>query len=183
VDKALHAEIKNVDIKISRMEGLDSTTRFITNYIASGGGFHDTITAILFSQLNVGINHQYNFGPYEAIKSSGMDKISDDSLRSKLINFYEFQFPFYADNLKHYDRKSIEHIDKLVGYFQLPYIVPTANGARLKMDLDPHILEDPEFLFLLRSIQFRARTLVRSLKDLRSVIEEMVAIIEEEVGK
>lgn len=183
VDKSLHAEIKNVEIKIERMEALDSSTRFITNYIASGGRFHDSITGILFSQLNIGINHQYNFGPYEAIKSSGMDKISDDSLRNKLIHFYEFQFPFFSDQIKHYDRKSIDHIDQLVSYLQSPYIVPSASGARLVTDLDPHILEDPDFLFLLRSIQFRSRNLVRSLKELRSVIEEMVDVIEKEVGK
>lgn len=182
VDKALKAELKNVDMKIARMEGLDSTTRSITNYIASGGKFNDSITNILFTQLNIGINHQYNYGPYEAIKSSGMDKISDDSLRNKLIHFYEFQFPFYADQLKHYDRKSLDHIDQLVGYLQDPYIAPGKNGYRLQMDVDPNILEDPQFLYLLRSIQFRARSLVRSLKNLRPVIEEMSLEIEAETG-
>ena len=51
VDKALKAELKNVDVKIARMEGLDSTTRSITNYIASGGKFNDSITNILPSSL------------------------------------------------------------------------------------------------------------------------------------
>ncbi|MFN1835243.1 DUF6090 family protein [Balneola sp. MJW-20] len=36
---------------------------------------------------------QYNSGPYESIKSSGLDKISNDSLRGKLANIYDFTLP------------------------------------------------------------------------------------------
>lgn len=44
--------------------------------------------------LNQGYLFYYNSGPYEAIKSSGMDKISNDSVRNALVQLYDFSLPW-----------------------------------------------------------------------------------------
>ena len=43
--------------------------------------------------INLGYVFQYNNGAYEALKASGIDKVSNDSLRNKLIHFYDFVGP------------------------------------------------------------------------------------------
>ena len=43
--------------------------------------------------LNRGFLFNYNSGPYEALKSSGMDKISNDSIRNALATLYDFNLP------------------------------------------------------------------------------------------
>lgn len=48
---------------------------------------HDVVWA------GVGVLFSYNVGPYEAIKSSGLDKIKTDSLRFKLTEYYEVSLP------------------------------------------------------------------------------------------
>lgn len=60
---------------------------------------------------------QYNSGPYESIKSSGLDRISHDSLRSKIANVYDFSLPRSKELI--YWRFSVfdEEVDK-----QSPYL-------------------------------------------------------------
>jgi hypothetical protein len=43
--------------------------------------------------LRYEILFQYNSGPYESIQSGGLDKISNDSIRSKMTGLYEFLIP------------------------------------------------------------------------------------------
>ena len=40
-----------------------------------------------------GIIFSYNKGPYETLKSSGLDRIKTDSVRSKITNYYEVYLP------------------------------------------------------------------------------------------
>jgi hypothetical protein len=45
------------------------------------------------SRSRWGIVFSYNLGPYEALKSGGLDKIRNDSLRFELTNYYDFSIP------------------------------------------------------------------------------------------
>ncbi len=49
--------------------------------------------------LDRGYLFYYNSGPYEAIKSSGMDKISNDSIRNALAQLYDFSLPWTTSAL------------------------------------------------------------------------------------
>ena len=50
-----------------------------------------------------GIIFSYNIGPYEALKSSGLDKVKTDSLRFKLTEFYEVHLPRAESFLQYYE--------------------------------------------------------------------------------
>ncbi|WP_340111907.1 DUF6090 family protein [Maribellus mangrovi] len=57
----------------------------------------------LISKMNIldrGYLFYYNSGPYEAIKSSGMDKISNDSIRNALVQLYDFYLPWTTSALE-----------------------------------------------------------------------------------
>jgi len=58
--------------------------------------YNDTLYKYL-AMLRTGMVYQYNPGPYQAIKYSGLDKISNDSLRNNLIRFYDFEFPRHKE--------------------------------------------------------------------------------------
>lgn len=57
-----------------------------------------------------GIIFSYNIGPYEALKSSGLDKIKNDSLRFALTKYYEVTIP-RAKSFIQFDEEEYE--DKL----------------------------------------------------------------------
>lgn len=46
-----------------------------------------------FSDLRFDVLFQYNAGAYGSIKSGGIDKISNDSIRAKMAGIYEFLIP------------------------------------------------------------------------------------------
>ncbi|WCO02216.1 DUF6090 family protein [Psychroserpens ponticola] len=71
-----------------------------------------TITKLI-QKANWGLVFSYDKGAYEALKSSGVEKIKTDSLRNSLIRFYEVSLPrtkYFMDNI--YVRYENEIIEK-----------------------------------------------------------------------
>lgn len=52
----------------------------------------DTVSKAI-RDMSIGIAYLYHKGAYETIKSVGLDKISNDSLRFALTDLYDFSFP------------------------------------------------------------------------------------------
>lgn len=72
--------------------------------------------------LNRGYLFNYNSGPYEAVKSSGMDKISNDSIRNALASLYDYYLPRTKLALEMTDKSlndQPEYFNKL--FEQVPY--------------------------------------------------------------
>jgi hypothetical protein len=76
--------------------------------------FNDTLYNTGFtSKLEFGAIINFNTGPYEAIKSAGIDRITNDSLRNKLINYYDFELPFWEKIINEYSDKYEEDLEFL----------------------------------------------------------------------
>jgi len=60
---------------------------------ASNQKYSDSILLEVYNTMNTAVSFNINKGGYEAIKSVGIDKISNDSLRKMLIQTYEVRFP------------------------------------------------------------------------------------------
>ncbi|WP_339629975.1 DUF6090 family protein [uncultured Maribacter sp.] len=70
-----------------------------------------------FNRLDFGLQPTSNRGPYDALKSSGIDKVSNDDLRKKMIYFYDFILPRFQgiieDKLESSTMEMIPLINKL----------------------------------------------------------------------
>ncbi len=64
---------------------------------------HDSILNKNFANASRGIVLTYDKGAYESLKAIGLDKISHDSLRNRLIRFYENRLPRGRELLKQDD--------------------------------------------------------------------------------
>ena len=101
-EKKMLTEIRNVLVKdidffnnhliTGRLGRVKQATRYFENYLRTDSIHRDSIN-YHFSGLNRGLQITYNRGPFEALKSTGIDKISNDSLRNKIIDIYEFMLP------------------------------------------------------------------------------------------
>ena len=89
INLALKIDIEYFKLMSTRVQTLNSNADFFINYIAGGNSYNDSLYNKIFG-LNSGISIQYNRGPYDALKASGIDKISNDSVRNELIYFYDF---------------------------------------------------------------------------------------------
>ncbi len=81
-------------------------------YIHNKKDIHDTLFLKFYTQLRQGIRLGYNNGPYEALTSSGLDFIRNDSLRSA-INVTYTQLPFFQFFSHQVDDKSNARISEL----------------------------------------------------------------------
>ena len=84
IKKALSDDVKYFQYTSERMLKLKDNANEFVSLIANGNSYSDSLSKKMFG-LYIGISTQYNRGPYDAIKASGIDKIANDSLRNKLI--------------------------------------------------------------------------------------------------
>mgnify|MGYP000085247031 CR=1 FL=1 len=66
-----------------------------------------------FKCLNIGSQIQFSRGPYDALKATGLDKITNDSLRNKLINVYDFIYPRYKSLIESNSTRSFDIMNKV----------------------------------------------------------------------
>jgi hypothetical protein len=160
VKKALDNDIAYFKRMIDRYEKLDSSVTQFVRLIHQKASFNDTLYRNGSSRwyyLRTGNNYIYNRGPYEAIKSSGLDRISNDSLRNQLVNLYDFEFPRNKELMLWADR-DYEDDTKQLESFLGPNFIEIVDGEEEILSKFPEdLLQRPRFLELLRNMRERAR--------------------------
>jgi len=138
-----------------------------------------------FHRLIHGLQITYNRGPYDALKASGLDRISNDSLRNRLIYVYDFIYPRYeglingnqnnfykiAEPLR--DKLSIREGLSVVNN-DVVFMGTTMKSIDLKTDLD--------FAELLLAASDYATSTNNLLKRLTPYMKELIDQISVEVG-
>jgi hypothetical protein len=83
----------------------------------------------------------YQDGAYDALKASGIENVSDDSLRNELINHYGFRMPRYLKLMNFYrmdsDLKLVENLEWDLFSFE-PQVIkdqPVISNVALKPDV------------------------------------------------
>lgn len=186
VKNALDNDIVYFKRMVRRYEKLDSSaTRFI-RLVHQKATFDDTLYRKGISRwyyLRTGNNYIYNRGPYEAIKSSGLDRISSDSLRNRLVNFYDFQFPKNEELMNWVDREYDEDVKQLESFLG-PNFIEIVDGKEEVFSKFPEdLLQRPEFLELLRNMRMRARLYNSWMQDFIEDMEVMSGELTRELEK
>jgi hypothetical protein len=137
-----------------------------------------------FNRLDYGIRVTCNSGPYDALKVAGIDKISNDSLRNKLIYFYDFIIPRYLGIIEYSKESSRELMIPLIE--QLGTTAPPiiSMGTVVRSDLilkDIDIRENEDFNRLLYLTNKRARNVKSVLEAITPYMEELIKLIENEI--
>lgn len=158
-------------------EPIEAANMFI-DMIYNKQSYNDTLYKYL-AMLRTGMVYQYNPGPYQAIKYSGLDKISNDSLRNNLIRFYDFEFPRHKELTTWSDRNYDKNLEKLDTFYSgEPYIFITEEGEKkIYRDVPKDLLSNPDFLLFLRSIKLSTERVKyrfeNFLDDIQAVIDQI----------
>jgi hypothetical protein len=155
IAKALETDKNHCENMLERINILDSTTNYFMTLSKNNMSINDSIFNKIF-RLNSGTGFQINFGPYEAIKSSGLDRISNDSLRNQLIDLYDFKLPLYHENYNHVNRNHQNNIESLLSMLGNRYI-RSVNGRQFVAwkNTSSIILQQQQFLEILSDIVWR----------------------------
>ena len=90
----------SIERDIGRTKGLlagrayvkrDAIDSLLNNLLDENG--NNTSHMRTFFNAGMTLSFSYDKGPYESLKSMGLDKISSDSLRGKIVRFYEVTLP------------------------------------------------------------------------------------------
>ncbi len=142
--------------------------------------FNDSMTSQLW-KLNIGRYLQFNRGPYDALKSSGIDRVSNDSIRNHLINFFDFKLLEFQTEIEHSTRRYRSNVDLLLSFRKNPHLDENNNWVINRIPED--ILQKPKFIWLLTDIEWRASNSVYAIEEFTPEIETLIRSINNEITK
>lgn len=135
-----------------------------------------------FSNLRFEVLFQYNSGAYGSIKSGGIDKISNDSIRAKMAGLYEFLIPRSEkifENLS--DSEEVEN--NLVEALTEREIISIEDREKSIQNrfTDPKAIYSDEFLHLIQ-LQKRNTAVTKSrLESLLPPLDELIGLLDAEL--
>jgi len=94
-----------------RAEITNNAVDTIIQMIANSNNSNDSI--MKYNQKFLGIQYTYRKGAYESLKSAGLDKIANDSVRLMLTNIYDWDLPRTGLLIKNAQDRTENKTDKL----------------------------------------------------------------------
>ena len=183
ISTSLKNDVAHLAEMIKTYDDLYETSDYFMELSKNNVVFHDSLLGKVFT-LNNAINYQFNSGPYEALKSSGIDKISNDNLRKDITNLFDFELPILGNNIAQITRNHDKNIESMLEIFGDRFIDDSkgqnfVGWANVPKDL----FQSQGFLQILAGVSWRGRNAGRQLKLALPKIEETIAKIDIEIDK
>ncbi len=186
ISSALDRDLSHYQRMKVRLQKLDSASNVMLQHIHNKTQvFEDTLYrngGSRWYNLRSGILYQYNSGPYEALKSSGLEKISNKNLRNKLITFYDFTFPYNAEMVLYSESRYENQVQKLRSFLGEPFTEVFDGNIKVYQKFPENLFQDIEFLELVNAINGRANYTIRHLDVQIPKIEKMNLEIKAELN-
>lgn len=180
IKKGLMGDQINLQEQIQAYKELKKTANQFTSLTQNMVIYHDSMQTELW-KLNIGRYYQFNTGPYEALKSSGIDRVSNDSIRNHLINFFDFELILFENQIDHATRRYRSNVEQLLSLRKIPYIDGNNNWIVNRIPSD--ILQNPEFIWLLADINWRATSAKNTIEKFTPKIDALLNQINDEIDK
>ena len=138
-----------------------------------------------FGWVNLGIILKINEGPYQGLKSMGLDKVSNDSVRNKIQYLYDFLIPRSIDLVDLVEKKYIKKQDiiqkSLLG--ETYYIIKN-DSIRYRTSFGKdNFWETSKFIEFLSLGSYRYKYRRNSLSKFANDLEEYKIIIDKEIER
>ena len=78
-----------------RMDWKEAAVENFLTYVGEQRTMDEERFIQLYGDLKIDFSYRFNSGPYETIKSAGVDRITNDSLRSELTRIYGVSLPAF----------------------------------------------------------------------------------------
>ena len=135
-----------------------------------------------YRKLYIGIQYEYNPGPYEAIKAAGLDRIASDTLRNALIAHYDFNILRNRDLVNWAERNYNEQVDRLKAFYTgTPEIVSEEDRLEVQQQLPEDLLTQDGFVLLLDDISDRCHYTNRILQPMLKEMDALLRLIKNEM--
>ncbi len=169
------------DPRIERKKrGLDS----LFAYVYDNKEIKDSLFIDFYTNMSQNIFLRFDNGPFEDLKSSGLDIISNDALRTAINNAYTVKLPLYTHSSNILYEESKSEISKLeYKFINLIPILQKDGSKNLHFNLKGiDILNNQDFLWILNIEQKKHDEYIRQLKQIRTTLNQLKTDIEKELA-
>tara|TARA_R110001592_G_scaffold133422_1_gene348667 strand:+ start:6205 stop:6930 length:726 start_codon:yes stop_codon:yes gene_type:complete len=180
IEKGLRLDLSNLQEHFEAYTTLGNTVDHFTNLTNDHVVFDDSMLPKLW-KLNLGRYLQFNRGPYDALKSSGIDRVSNDSIRNHLINFFDYKLLDFQTQIDHTTRRYRSNVDLLLSFREAPFLDKDSNWVINRVPED--ILQKPKFVWLLSDIDYRVWSSKIEIEEFTPEIEVLIQRINNEIDK
>lgn len=179
IESALDNDIQHFDQMRFRLARLDSSIQLMKERVYNGDRFIDSLYKgpTRWYYLRTGIGYQYNRGPYDALKSVGLDKIQNDELRRSLIDYYDFSAIRRAALVQHYNESFKAETDRLDSFLGVSFIEKEGEEYNIYSKFPEDLFSNPDFTELLEDIESRAyfqTSLILNQKEEMEALKELI---------
>ena len=138
-----------------------------------------------FDWTSYGVSFQINEGPYQALKSIGLDKIANDSLRNSIQLFYDFILPRRRQLVIFNEEMYDEQQETLKQFFlgESKYEIVNDDVTIYKPLVDSHFWLQPKFLDLLIMTESRVGWRRNEFEDLTEDLKTLKKSIDKQIKK
>ncbi|VAV86190.1 hypothetical protein MNBD_BACTEROID02-226 [hydrothermal vent metagenome] len=183
----LEKDLSDIDVNISTHTTGVNSANLILNLLEKNQTYNDSL-AKHFSYAMQPSTFVNSTSAFETLKSKGIDLISNENLRSQLINVYDAQYTFFQK----YEAQFLEeHVFGLRNIFpsrfEESYIFNLESddflGEIVPLNFE-NLKTDQEFLYYFKSIKNRTYLFVNYFyKNLRAHVVDLINEIEKEIEK
>ncbi|MEN2281311.1 DUF6090 family protein [Algoriphagus sp. SE2] len=165
-----------LQIKKSGIDSLDA-------YMIDNKGINDSLFINFYNMARQDVHFRYGNGPFEALKSSGLDLIRNDSLRTHINNSYTSGLPtlvLFANEYYYETKPKIDELFyKLIGIRQQNLPNGSSNLVNnLKVD---DVLTNEDFLWALQLEKDKYEQYTSRLIQIRTTLLDLKTAIEKEL--
>lgn len=173
------------DYLIPRLErkqkGLDS----LQTYIFDKKIIQDSLFLDFYSNLGQDVYMRFDNGPFEALKSSGLEIISSDSLRTAINNAYTAELPiysFFSNNIYEESRSEISELEHK--FLKLKRVHHNDGRKHIHFDLKvADVLNNQDFFWVYDLERQKFLEYNNRLNQIKTTLKELKTLIELELKK
>jgi len=164
-----------------KKRGLDS----LFSHIFDKKEIKDSLFIDFYTNMSQDIFLRFDNGPFEDLKSSGLDIVSNDSLRTAINNAYTVKLPLYTHSSNILYDESKPKISKFEHKsLNLIPILHKDGSKNLHFNLkEIDILNNQDFLWVLDIQQKKYDEYILQLEQIRTTLNQLKIDIEKELEK
>lgn len=167
-----------------RLKTQAAAADFFNRYYLTGKIDLDSVN-FHFANLDFSFQYSYNRGPFEAIKSAGLDKISNDRIRADLTFLYDFYHPRIEGLCNLGIEYRIKEIQRMRKNFEIyrPFMIEDGKIIyRSPIPRDLKLLDDLEFIQMVALAYEESGLQIRNLSQVVNKMVELKELIDQELS-
>lgn len=176
ISNNLSKDILDLDFNLNVIENLVASYDQVIRHMESGSAYHDSLSNS-FGQLSNLVNFYANSAAFEGLKSTGVELISNDSLRVQIIDYYTTYYSLLMTMEK-------EFLNPIYSSIILPFMLDNFKST-IFVEAIPNdyreLVKDNKAISVLKSSAQIYRMQLSRTTDVLQVAKELFQAIEREL--